>query len=818
MTSKLEKYNEKRDFQKSGEPEGLAQEPGLRLRFAVQHHMARRDHYDLRLEWDGVLLSFAVPKGPSYNPKDKRLAVHVEDHPLEYRSFEGTIPKGEYGGGTMMLWDEGTWEPYGDVDEGLAEGAIKFILHGRRLRGKWALVHLKPKEGEKNDNWLLLKEKDEHAKDSAGILEFDTSVRTSRTMQQIAEGKEAVVHSVKNPFGMAEVQLAKVVSAVPERDDWLFELKYDGYRIMAYVEGGDVKLISRNGNEFTDRFAQVAQSLLDWSDGRSMVLDGEMAITDEAGKTDFQALQNYMKKPGGKNLTYIVFDLLALDGEDLRGRRLIERKQTLESLLKGAPKNLYFSRHISGNGEKSLEAACEAGMEGIVGKRADSVYSGTRNGDWVKLKCDTRQEFVIGGYTRTDKKPEGLSALLLGAYEGRELVYAGRAGTGFTEKTAKELLQRFDGLKRETSPFLIAPRPKSNEAFTWLWPELVAEIKFAEWTEENQLRQASFKGLRADKDPRDVKRESVSSDEEADEVPYDNGKLEKSMNVNEKILTVDEIKISSPDKVIFEDPPITKADVVRYYKQVAKRMLPYVANRILSIVRCPKGIAGACFYKKHPGPDNKQIVRMPVETNGGEEEFYFYIENAAGLIYEVQMGTLEFHTWGSRVENLEKPDVMVFDLDPDEGMELERIRQGVLDIKSVLDQLRLTSFLKTSGGKGYHVVVPIKPSVEWDAFHAFARRIAEVMEQQWPERYTSNVRKDKRKGKIFIDWIRNGRGATSIAPYSVRARKGAAVSMPIGWEELSLVAPDGVKMADALKRIQKKDPWAEFYKIDQKLK
>jgi bifunctional non-homologous end joining protein LigD len=812
MISKLDQYNQKRNFTKTLEPEGITEISQEGLKFVVQHHLARRDHYDFRLEWGGVLLSWAVPKGPSYDTRDKRLAIWVEDHPLEYRNFEGTIPKGEYGGGVVMIWDEGYWEPHGDVDDGLLAGMLKFALKGRRLKGKWALVRLKEKVGETKDNWLLLKEKDEHTKNGAGISKFTTSIRTGRTMREIEEGKGEKF--IPNPFNSTGVQLAKLVNTIPKGEDWLFELKYDGYRILAYIEGNSVRLITRNGHDYTKRFWDVAYSLIDWADGRTMVLDGEMVVTDTAGKTDFQALQNYLKNPLAHNLTYIVFDLLALDGEDLRGCRLIDRKKTLEDLMQDVPKNLYYSRHVIGKGKESFRAACEAGLEGIIGKKADSVYSQSRNGSWIKLKCAKRQEFVIGGYTFSDKKARGISSLLLGVYEDRKFVYAGRAGTGLSETDVKDLLDKFAGIKRKEPPFQIAPKARSHEKITWLEPELVAEIQFFQWTKKNLLRQASFKGLRTDKKPGDIKREIAD-----DKIQPDSSALETEKIMKEKnSITIEGIKITNPDKVIFEDPEITKADVIQYYAKVAGRMLPYISHRILSIVRCPKGISEKCFYKKHPGPGSKGIVTIPISTGDGETGDYFYIENASGLIYEAQMGTLELHTWGSRVEELEKPDIMVFDLDPDEGMDLSTVRQGVWDIKSILSELSLNSYLKTSGGKGYHVVVPLKPAASWDVFYDFARRVALVMEQKWPDRYTSNVRKVKRTNKIFIDWMRNGRGATSIAPYSIRARKGAGVSMPIAWDELDTVAPDGVNMAEALRRLEDKDPWHDFFQNNQQLK
>ncbi len=799
MTVKLNEYNQKRNFDRTFEPEGKTEDSEISLRFVIQHHMARREHYDLRLEWEGVLLSWAVPKGPSYDTHDKRLAVQVEDHPLEYRNFEGNIPKGEYGGGVVMLWDEGFWEPCVNVGEGLSEGMLKFVLKGRRLKGKWALIRLKGKDDVDKNNWLFLKEKDEHAKADDGISEFTTSIRTGRTISEIEGGEDEKF--TKNPFIEADVQLAKLVNKVPEGEDWLYELKYDGYRIMAFVESNTARLITRNGNDYTKRFRDIAYSLIEWAKGRAMVLDGEVAVTDESGKTDFHALQNYMKNPKTESIIYIIFDLLALNGEDIRGHCLIERKEMLENLMKDVPKNLYYSRYVRGKGKESFVVACESSMEGIVGKKVDSIYSGIRSDDWIKLKCDKRQEFVIGGYSLSDKKTYGVSSLLLGVYEGEDLVYVGRAGTGISKKDMILLESKFENLKRMDSPFSFEPKSKSTEKITWLEPELVAEIKFAEWTKDNQLRQASFKGIRTDKDPKDIKKEE-----------------EKPIEVNANSLIIEGIRISNPDKVIFADPEITKEDVIRYYKNVSERMLPYVSHRILSIVRCPKGVSQTCFYKKHPNTVSKGITTIPIVNDNGETEDYFYVENVTGLISEVQMGTLEFHIWGSRVDELEKPDIMVFDLDPDEGMDLSRVRQGAKDIKSILDELSLKSYLKTSGGKGYHVVVPLRPSVTWDVFNEFSRRVAIVMEQKWPERYTSNIRKVNRADKIFIDWIRNGKGATSIAPYSLRARKGARISMPITWDELDTVAPDGINMSDALMRITGEDPWKDFFQNNQMLK
>lgn len=815
MDTKLKKYNQKRNFEKTKEPQGLNQIDSNflkkdSLRFVVQHHLARKDHYDLRLEWNDVLLSWAVPKGPSYNPHDKRLAIQVEDHPLDYINFEGTIPKGEYGGGIVMLWDEGYYKPEYDVDKGLKKGELKFVLNGKRLNGKWALIRLKEDKG-KQENWLLLKEKDKFVKNDNGIDKYITSIKTARTMIEIEKGEDKKF--IKNPINNVDVQLCKLVKIPYESEEWLYEVKYDGYRILTYIEEGNVKLITRNGNDFTHRFKNIAFTLSQWSDNRAIILDGEVVVVDEKGRTDFQALQNYMKNPKGKSLTYMIFDIIALEGKDLRDTQLIKRKEILKELLKDAPKNLCCSNYVRGRGKECLNAACKLNLEGIVGKKVDSIYSGKRNGDWIKIKCEKRQEFVVGGYTISNKRTSGISSLLLGAYEINDLIFTGRVGTGFTENTLKELEVKFKTIKTIESPFKQMPKSNKNEKTIWLKPIMVAEVKFADWTEENLLRHASFKGIRLDKSPKTIK---IKKMENLDNMIKEqiNTKNLKDLKSKDNEIYICGIKITNPKKILYEESKISKEDVALYYEKVSEFMMPYLGNRILSVIRYPKGISAPSFFKKHINSINKGIVKIPIKNN---KEDFFYINNSLGIISQVQMNTLEFHTWGSRIETIEKPDMMIFDLDPDEEMDLKQIRRGVKDLKSILDKLSLKSYLKTSGGKGYHIVIPFKPSVNWDVFHDFAKHIAEVLEKKWPDRYTINSRKNKRKDKIFIDWARNGKGATSIAPYSLRGRKGAPVSMPINWNELDTVAPNGVNMEEALKRIKGKDPWKDFYKTEQQL-
>ncbi len=791
----LDKYNKKRNFNKTSEPKGNKKNSNRELIFVVQHHLARKDHYDFRLEHNGVLKSWAVPKGPSFNPKDKRLAIQVEDHPFDYKDFEGTIPQGEYGGGTVMIWDEGTYTPILDMDQGLKKGSIKFSLNGSRLKGNWALVKLHNEENE--NNWLLIKEKDEYTKDIDGISKYTKSVRTNRTMKQISENKNSSIPS--NPFDRVEVALAKLVNEVPNEKDWLYEIKYDGYRIISFIDNKKIRLVTRNHNDYTSKFNELIDPLKDISKGHSMVLDGEAVVIDDQGRSDFQALQGYLKNPNDQNLCYVIFDILAYDGEDLRDIPLIKRKQTLEKILKNSPKSLIYSTHVEGQGKACLKVAFEKNLEGIIGKKKESVYTSKRNGDWIKIKCIKGQEFVIGGYTLSTKRDTGISSLLLGVYEEDQFIYVGRAG-GFSKVDMDELESKTRKLIRKSSPFTNTPKPQNGETLNWLKPELIAEIKFAEWTSEGLLRQAKYKGLRSDKIATSVKKETP---------------IKNKSNQNSKS---EKIILTSPDKIMYPKEKVTKKDIADYYQKVSERMLPYLQNRLISVIRYPQGVGKEGFFKKHLENEMTGIKLVDVTNSKNETETYYSIIESDGIMSEVQMNTIEFHIWGSHIKTLEKPDMMVFDLDPDEKMELKQVRQGVKDLKIILDELNLTSYLKTSGGKGYHIVVPFKPTSNWDNFSEFAKNVAILMEDRWPDRYTSNIRKNKRDKKIFIDWIRNTRSATSVAPYSLRAKEKPTVSMPIAWNELNKIAPNQITMQDAIKRLKKKDPWDGFTNTNQKLK
>lgn len=786
----LKKYNEKRDFSKTKEPEGKKKSSGSSRIFVVQKHEASRLHYDFRLEWEGTLLSWAVPKGPSYNPKDKRLAVEVEPHPYDYKDFEGTIPKGEYGGGTVMLWDEGTWEEQEgeDFSKGLKEGSLKIILHGERLQGKWTLVRMNPKEGEKKNNWLLIKEKDDFIKDEAGIDEFTTSVRSHRSMVEI-EGVQEEIPSYS-------VQLATKRDKIPKGDDWIYELKYDGYRILAILNGESVTLLSRNQQEYTESFSHIVKEMKKWD--VHAVIDGEIVINKD-GRSDFQSLQQYIKTKKGTKPIFMAFDLLYLN-QDLVENPLEERKKKLEALLQEHKNDvIFYSSHVE-DGESLFKTVCQHQMEGVMGKNKQAAYVQGRSKSWVKIKCDNRQEFIVIGFTQSDKRTRAISSLLVGVQDGNAITYAGRVGTGFTEESAEELSKKLRSLHRKTAPIEDPPKPRSGEMLQWVTPKIIVEVRFAELTEDGIIRQGSYLGMRTDKSPKEVVIEK-------EELPEKKPKKPPKKKTKER-----EITLSSPEKKLFEN--FTKKDIWDYYEKMKKKILPYIENRVLTLVRCPSGVKD-CFYQKNVQEHFQYIHTQTVKENDGEKADYMALDSTQGILEGVQFNTIEFHTWGSRLETLEQPDVLFFDLDPDEGMDVEDVRQGVRDLKSILDSLGLVSFLKTSGNKGYHVVIPLEPSGDWEAVREFAKNVATVMEQKWPKKYTANMRKEKRKGKIYIDWVRNGRGSTLVAPYCVRAKEPGAVSAPIDWDELSTIGPQEMTMEKMMRR--RKDPWKEFFTVKQKI-
>ena len=797
----LAKYNAKRDFARTAEPKGEFA-PGNGQSFMVQKHDATRLHWDFRLELDGVLKSWAVTRGPSLDPDEKRLAVRTEDHPLSYATFEGTIPKGQYGGGTVMLWDRGSWTPHPGKDpiKTLAEGHLHFTLEGERMRGEWLMIRLKPRGKEKNENWLLRKIDDAFAGGTDTLTEEAlTSIATGRTMVEIEEGVAPRTSSPRkrgpssgrsakgnasSPSGpqkmdprvrgddgakgrrrlpmpaFTEPQLCTLVDAVPTGAQWLHEVKYDGYRTLIAVGGGPdnkrAKVFTRSGLDWTDKFARIAEAAAALP-VRSALIDGEI-VAFKDGRPDFSTLKDAIGAGGA--MSCFAFDLLALDGEDLTALPNVARKERLRGII-GSDERLQFAEHILGSGEALFDRMCAEGLEGIVSKLADAPYRGTRTKAWLKTKCTRRQEFVIVGWLPSDKK-RGFRSLLLGVHDGGALRYAGKVGTGFDAKLMDDIAARLATLEQAE---LTVPAPRVHvRGARWVRPELVAEVAYAEVTPDHLLRHASFLGLRGDKQAAEV----VAEQPVAPPPP-----------------TPSAIKVTNRDRVIFPDSDVTKGELADYYLAVAPAMLPWVANRPVSLVRCPQGRAKKCFFQKHDaGTFGDTVHHVPVPEKDGHSEDYLYVDSADGLVACVQMGTIEFHGWGSTVAQLERPDRLVFDLDPDEGLDFDATKRAAEHLKNQLAELGLTSFPLLSGGKGVHVVVPLRPRAEWPAVRDFAERFARALAQAEPERFVAVMTKAKRTGKIFIDYLRNGRGSTAIMPYAARARAGAPVAAPVSWTEL----------------------------------
>ncbi len=761
----LATYNAKRDFAKTAEPAGKIAK-GRNNRFIVQKHDATRLHWDFRLEVGGVLKSWAVTRGPSLDPADKRLAVRTEDHPMSYADFEGVIPVKEYGGGTVMLWDVGTWAPIaGKSAKDLDKGHLHFTLDGERMKGEWLLVRIKGRPGEKRENWLLRKIEDAEAGGSDTLVETGlTSIKTGRTMREIAEGKvvkkaaprkPASARSGKMP-GFVAPQLATLVDSVPTGSDWLHEVKYDGYRAIVAIGGGKAKVFTRTGLDWTDKFPAIAEAAAGLDVG-SALIDGEITALKD-GRPDFSALQAAIKAEG--EMMMFAFDLLNLDGKDLRKLPNVQRKQRLRPLIP-ASGAIQYAEHIVGSGEQLFNTMCGAGYEGIVSKRADAPYRSTRSKAWLKIKCTRRQEFVIIGWNESSAKGRGFSSLLLALNDEDGLRYAGKVGTGFDTDAMTDLRARLDKLERKSAAVEV-PREVARKAH-WVSPKLVAEVAFAEFTADNVIRHASFIGLRGDKPAKEVKPEPVAK-------------------APPPALSV---KISNPDRVIFPEDNLTKGDLAAYCAEVASLMLPWTANRPISLVRCPQGRGKACFFQKHDaGSFGDAVKKVAIREKKGGTEDYLYVDSADGILQCVQMGTIEFHGWASSVATLEKPDRMVLDLDPDEGLDFDAVRKAAEKLKTVLGDLGLTSFPMLSGGKGVHVVVPVAPKADWETFTGFADRFSHAMAADDPDRFVATMSKAKRKGRIFLDWLRNQRGSTAIMPYSARARPGAPVAAPITWAEL----------------------------------
>ena len=813
----LHRYRQKRDFSRTPEPAGIRRPLSASPApiFVVQKHAATRLHYDFRLELDGTLKSWAVPKGPSLDPADKRLAVHVEDHPLDYAAFEGIIPPKQYGAGTVLIWDRGTWHPEGDPRDGYRKGLLKFRLDGLKLRGNWMLVRMHRRGEESGDNWLLLKERDQEARrgEAGAIVErLPNSAASGLSVEAVAASAPRIWQSNRkramsgewralaphhSPLTTASVpgavkaaqpdwiapQLATLVDRMPGDDGWIYEIKYDGYRILSRVSPSGIELFSRNRHDWTAKLRAQAEAVAQLG-LETAWLDGEMVVFTEKGATDFQALQNAFDHRFTGHIVYCLFDLLYLNGYDLRSVQLVERKRVLHTLLSGERGPLLrYSDHVVGTGELVHQEACRQGLEGIIAKRADSLYLSKRSRTWLKIKCDRRQEFVVGGYSEPTGSRQGFGALLVGYYEGTDLRYAGRVGTGYSEALLRRLHRTLRKLETSRSPFIDPPTGFDARGVHWVKPKLVMEVRFAEWTKEGILRQPSFQGLRTDKDPRQVLRERPGSP-----APVNRDRAVRTTVRRSSAPAVwtrrGTLRFTNPDRVLYPDIGLTKAGLARYYETVARWMLPHVQGRPLTLLRCPEGYQ-ECFYQKHVNERVPAAVTRILVQEQDTRDTYMVANNLDALLGLVQMGVLELHTWGATSDRLERPDRLTFDLDPDPSVPWSHVVEAARLLKTLLEELGLSTFVKTTGGKGLHVVVPIQRHHTWEEVKHFSKAVADHMVRTIPTRFTANMAKRVRTGKIFIDYLRNARGATAIAAYSPRARPGAPVSVPLTWHELS---------------------------------
>lgn len=829
---RLTTYRAKRHFGRTTEPEGKLGKPSQGGLYVIHEHDATRLHYDLRLEHDGVLLSWAVTRGPSLDPEEKRLAVQVEDHPIDYGSFEGLIPEGNYGAGTVSQWDRGRWIPEGDTTKALKKGHLTFRLEGEKLKGDWHLVRMRRRPKEKRDNWLLIKSKDEYAVPGAKgeIVKIATkSVKTGRTLAEIAEGRKAKAKP-RAPAARKTAKKAKAAKADKERPrrgaakpafvppclarldktpagaDWLHEVKFDGYRMQAVRDGDKVALITRTGLDWTKRFGSAIATELQELPCSTAVIDGEIVVLADTGISDFSALQADLSEGRTSRFVFYVFDLLHLDGADLSMRPLVERKEALEELLgdkatagEGA---LRYSQHFVEEGDVMLDQACRLGLEGVVSKRRDAPYRSGRTGDWIKSKCIQRQEFVVTGYVPSTATRNAIGSLVVGYHENGRLRPAGRVGTGYSATVARDLKRRLDTIRANRSPY--EKRQPGDNQVKWAKPELVAEVEFRAWTSDGILRHAAFVGLREDKPAAEIRRE---------------GKSAEATTGGKAGIPKTTVALSHPDRVLWPEAGLSKQGLLDHYAAVWDLMKPYVIDRPLALLRAPGGIGGSqFFFQKHRSPGMHEAIGEIKDPKDGEG--LIVIRDFDGLAALVQFGVVEIHLWGSSADTLEKPDQMIFDLDPDKGVNWKRVIEAAEEIRRRLVAMKLAAFLKTSGGKGLHIVVPLKPDADWARVKDFSKALAEQLARDFPDRYTANMSKKARPGKIFVDYLRNGRGATAVAPYSTRARGKAPVAVPIAWEELGLgVRADQFQVDNLMNRLDhlKKDPWAGFRKAARPL-
>jgi bifunctional non-homologous end joining protein LigD len=868
MAGKLFLYQQKRDFTKTAEPSGAAKvAPAEYPRFVIQKHAATRLHYDLRLELDGVFKSWAVTKGFSLDPKDKRLAVETEDHPLDYGDFEGTIPKGEYGGGTVMLWDRGFWAADGDPAKALRKGELKFTLVGEKLQGSWVLVRLRhDREHGKRTNWLLIKRHDgyEREGDNDGILAEDHSVASSRSMDEIAAGKgrkpkpfmlakkhgfkaNAIWHSKRNggkappaltlspaPKPTAKSsrrkskaavgsmpsfvppQLCKRVGRPPTGKDWVHEIKLDGYRMQLRVDDGVAVMRTRKGLDWTEKFAAVADA------GRGLpdcIIDGEVCALDRNGAPDFAALQAALSECRSQDLTYFVFDLLFEGAGDLRHMPLMERKERLKKMLsREGPhdRHIRYVEHLSEPGDAVLKSACNLNLEGIISKRADAPYRSGRTETWHKSKCRGGQEVVIGGWSGSSNN---LRSLLVGVYRGDHLVHTGRVGTGFNQRNAGNLLKKLNALRTDRSPFGGKGAPRKGKDWTWVEPKLVAEIEFAGWTGDGNVRQAAFKGLREDKPAGEVRAEHPAPAAKT-QLPTPSPKA-RGNRIKGGSDVVMGVVISKPDKPLWPAPEgYTKLDLAQYLEKVGPWMIEHLKGRPCSIIRAPDGIGGERFFQRHEMKGMSNLLSLAKVE--GDRKPYIQIDRIEGLIAAAQIAAIEYHPWNNQPGHPAVPGRLVFDLDPAPDVSFDAVIAAAKELRDRLEALGLVTFCKTTGGKGLHVVTPLivkeKEDLGWDEAKAFAQAVCAAMASDQPDRYLINMSKKQRTGRIFLDYLRNDRMSTAVAPLSPRMRPGAPVSMPLSWSQVRAgLDPQRFTIATAPALLVKSKPWQDYCDAERPL-
>ncbi|WP_137925346.1 DNA ligase D [Cupriavidus sp. 2SB] len=814
MTSRtrtLDRYDQKRDFSITPEPSGRARRTRSEARaltFVIQKHWARRLHYDFRLELDGVLLSWAVPKGPSFDPAEKRIAIHVEDHPLDYATFEGDIPRGQYGAGSVIVWDRGTWQPVGDPHQGLVDGKLLFDLHGRKLAGRWELVRI-AKPGDKSEQWILFKKRDAWARplsDFDVLTAMPDSVSAEpdlASLTLLANGDTS--NSVQNaprsglPAQLAP-QLATLSPTVPVGPEWIIETKFDGYRLLARIQHGVVRLFTRNGHDWTSKFRTLARDLSTlhieeaWLDGEIVVLRNDLP--------DFNALQNAINANRNDEIVYFLFDIPYWNGRDLRQLRLDARRAHLATILAECPSRLRFSDAFDAPAPQMFKAACELQLEGLMFKRADAPYVSARTPTWLKAKCKLRQEFVVGGYSERSGGGDEVGKLYLGVYDGRELRYVGGVGTGWDGATAAELRRSLEKSVVPDMPFDIYTKAKrwgrgGDGPVHWVKPKMVVEVEFSEWTPEGHVRHASFKGVRKDKPPMQIRREAIQT------AVAPQG--------------VTSVKVTSPGRVIDESSGITKLELVRYYESISERMLPHLKDRPLSLVRAPEGIGKPQFFQKHAETAIPGLTELPASLWPGHGSL-LAANSPEAIVAAAQMNVIEFHTWNSVARRIDTPDRFILDLDPGEGVSWLTMQEAALLVKTLLDELGLRSWLKTSGGKGLHVVVPLTGRQNYETVKDFSRAIVLHIASVLPERFSSKSGPANRKGKIFVDYLRNGHAQTTAAAFSARARPGMGVSIPIPWEGLQDIksgANWNIRNAREYLSFEREDPWRDFWSTRQ---